>query len=306
MNTTELLQDIKRAVTVPDYQKRYDNDDILRFATINLNSKILQLLLEVDEEYNVKSVEIDHLATDSYVEIPSYFVGQQLRAVMYKQQGDESFYNLVRYELRERFTSLMTPSTPKGFSFEDDRLYLHPKPSQPGTVLFFYRKKHPKLVPVTRTATVLSASGNNITLTANPPQNFVVGSNIDANKGKANYQNKVMNEVVTNIVGPVLTMANPVTDWNLQPGDEIALHNETALVQLADELHECLVWAVCVDIVKGLNIPDHISVAEGEYNLRAQSALQILRPRSQDSLATIVQYNGVLSRPFKRFPSVSI
>lgn len=306
MNTNELLSDIKRAVTVPDYQKRYDNSDLLRFSFINLNSKILQVLMQVDEEYNVKYIEIDHLAQQEYIEIPDYFVGQQVRAVMYKANGSDIFRNLVRYELRERFTNTNQPGMVRGFSFQDDRMYFHPVPQDAGTVLFFFRKKHPKLVLPSEVAKVASASGTTVTLTDVPPSTFAAGVYLDFTKSKANYQNKVMYEQLASVSGTTLTMVNPVTDWGLVAGDEVSLHNETSIVQLPDEMHECLVWSVCIDIVKGLNIPDQIQSAQEEYARRVEAALEILKPRSKDSLATIVQYNGLLARPFRRFPAVTV
>lgn len=306
MNTTELLNDVKQSISVPDYQKRYDNEDLLRFAFNNLNSKILQLLLQVDEEYNVMSVEVSHLANAQFVDIPPYFVGQQVRAVMYRAQGDSYYYNLSRYELRERFVSSSLVGRVRGFSFQNDRLYFHPIPDSAGSVLFFYRRKHPKLVLPTAVGTVLSSTATTVTLTSTPPQSFVAGARLDFNKGRANYQAKVMDEPIASVSGNTLTMVNPVTPWGLQPGDEVSLHNETSLVQLPDEMHQPLIWSVCVDILRGLSLTDQAMIAEREYQERVMAALEILKPRSQDSLATIVQYNGVLSRPVRRFPSVSV
>jgi hypothetical protein len=306
MNTLELLGDVKRAITVPDYQKRYNNDDMLRFAYNNLNSKVLQVLQQVAEEYNVKQVEVTHVAQQRYVDIPSYFVAQQVKNVAYKLQGDDGYRNLVRYELNERFTSINQPGQVRGFSFENDRLYLHPRPQDPGTILFFYRKKHPSLVLPTLTARIASATGNTITLTDTAPADFVAGAFVDVNKGKANYQNKIQYEEIASVTGSIVTMVNPVTDWDIVAGDELAIHNTTSIIQLPDEMHQVLVWAICVDIVKGLNIPDQIQFSEKEYQERVAAALDIMKPRSQDSLATIVQYNGALSRPTRRFPAVSI
>jgi hypothetical protein len=225
---------------------------------------------------------------------------------MYQADGSTRFFPLVRYELRERFTYLNPQGKVNGFSFQNDRLYILPEPQSAGVVKLFYRRKHPVLVPVDQTARVSSQTGTTIALTDVPPASFVPGAFIDLTKATANFQPKVTRVEIISVLGSTLTVGTDLDIYDITPGDEVSIFDTTSLIQLPEEMDQVLVWSVCVSVCKGLNIADQIKFAEDEYKERVVASKVILSPRSQDSLPTLVQYNGLLSRPNRRWPSVTV
>jgi hypothetical protein len=156
------------------------------------------------------------------------------------------------------------------------------------------------------TGTVLLVSGFDITLTDVPPTTFVTNELLDVIKGKANFQTKAEDLVIVSVLGNVITLTTDISTLGIVPGDIVALAGQTSIIQLPSEAQEMLVTAIVIDILKGLNIADQVKLMQEEWEEKKASFLNIVKPRSQDSMPTLIQRNGLLSRGGRRFPNVSI
>jgi hypothetical protein len=111
--------------------------------------------------------------------------------------------------------------------------------------------------------------------------------------------------VNTNVSGTSITFTAADLPSDLAVGDYVALSNQTPVVQLPDEFHQCLSQAVICRVLEALGDSDMYSIAADRLNKKIEAAQQLLTPRVESELPVVVDRFGLLrQRPWvSRFRS---
>lgn len=310
MDTTAFLAAVDRAITVPNYQPRFSNNDLLALANEEQQSMIVPMVVSLREEFFVFREEIDINANDYGFRIPERAIGRTLREIQYQNDTGKLVYDLPRISIEDsyRFTNLGT-GTPNGFMIEGDSIRLLPTPSSNGTVILYTLRKPSHLVQNTRTANIVSFGTNTITL-SKIPSNFTIGSKIDITDCRPSYPLLYKDLEITNITGLVITVTGftGATLAGLEANDVVSTAFETSLVQLPDEASIVLVHATAVRVLEALSIPDQMKIAEEKLQQKIRACREILSPRVEGSTPKVIQRDGLLRGrvTVRRFPSVSV
>ena len=311
MDTNAFLLAVDRAITVPNYQPRFSQTDLLALANEEQQSMIVPMIVSLREEFFVFREELSVTAGTESFRIPERAIGRTLREIQYQNAaGGNLVYDLPRISIEDsyRFTNL-GQGTPNGFMIEGDSIRLLPTPSSNGNVVLYTLRKPSDLVLTSRTATITSFGTNTITL-SKMPSNLTIGSKIDITDCRPSYPLLYKDLTITNITGLVLTVSGftgtALTD--LEAGDSVSSKMETSIVQLPDEATTVLVHATAVRVLEALSIPDQMKVAEEKLQQKIRACREILSPRVEGSTPKVIQRDGLLRGrvTVRRFPSVSV
>jgi hypothetical protein len=108
LNSTDLIEAVKRRISFPVYQSTFSNNDILQFANDVMKEEILPNILQYHEEYFVVESSVELVSNQSKYSIPNRAVGMKLRDIVF---GDGN----------------STPSLPYGNTFETTRVNANDK-----------------------------------------------------------------------------------------------------------------------------------------------------------------------------------
>ena len=311
MDTTSFLAAVDRAITVPNYQPRFSQSDILALANEEQQSLVVPMIVALREEFFVFRDTLSITAGDYGFRIPERAIGRTLREIQYRNQtGGTLVYDLPRIAIEDsyRFTNLGT-GTPNGFMIEGDTIRLLPTPSSDGEVILYTLRKPNSLVLNSRTAVVTAVGTNTITL-SKVPSNLTIGSKIDVTDNKPSYPLVQKDLTITNITGLVLTVSGftGTALSGVDVDDVVSTALETSIVQLPDEAAVVLIHATAVRVLEALSIPDQMKMAEDKLQQKIRACREILSPRVEGSIPKIIQRDGLLRgrTTVRRFPSVSV
>lgn len=311
MNTTSFLAAVDRAITVPNYQPRFSQNDLLALANEEQQSMIVPMIVGLREEFFVFRDTLTINAGDEGFRIPERAIGRTLREIQYRNlAGGNLVYDLPRISIEDsyRFTNL-GQGTPNGFMIEGDSIRLLPTPSSDGEVVLYTLRKPSDLVLESRTA-VITAFGTNTLTLSKMPSNLTIGSKIDITDCKPSYPLVYKDLEIINITGLVLTVTGftGAQLTNIDTNDVVSTALETSIVQLPDEAATVLVHATAVRVLEALSIPDQMKIAEDKLQQKIRACREILSPRVEGSTPKVIQRDGLLRGrvTVRRFPSVSV
>ena len=311
MDTTAFLAAVDRAITVPNYQPRFSQSDILALANEEQQSLVVPMIVALREEFFVSRETLSITAGDFGFRIPERAIGRTLREIQYRNQtGGTLVYDLPRISIEDSygFTNLGS-GTPNGFMVEGDTIRLLPTPSSDGEVVLFMLRKPSSLVLTSRTAVVTAVGTNTITL-SKVPSNLTIGSKIDITDNKPAYPLVYKDLTITNISGVVITVSGftGTALSGVDANDVVSTALETSIVQLPDEAAIVLIHATAVRVLEALSIPDQMKIAEDKLQQKIRACREILSPRVEGSVPKIIQRDGLLRgrSTVRRFPAVSV
>lgn len=294
MNTTELLNAIKRAITVPQYQARFSDLDILAIANEEQEATIVPVILSCREEYFVVRETFPIVPFDATIVIPPRAVGRTLRDINYLQAPGAGVSRLQRIQLESasNYVDSTVVGQPTGFYMMADKMYMTPTPNVTGSLILWYFLRPNNLVPVSSTGSITSIQATGVTLDL-VPSTIVVGSLVDIIDNKPGFQTLYKDLLVTSIVGKVITIAG-FSPLNVTPFMVLSPAQKTSVVQMPIESQQMLVWAVCVRMLEALAIPDQLAIARIELSNKIKAGTELLSPRVEGSLPKIIQPNNLL------------
>jgi hypothetical protein len=294
MNTTELLNAIKRAITVPQYQARFSDLDIIALANEEQEATIVPIILSCREEYFVVRELVPTVPFENKILIPPRAVGRTLREIDYRIAPGAGTFRLNRIQLESAFT-FTDPTvlgTPTGFYMMADAMYMVPTPNIAGTLLLWYFMRANTLVPTSSTGTITSIQPTGVTLDL-VPSTIVVGSLVDIIDNKPGFQTVYKDLVVQSIAGKAITITG-FDPTNVNPFMVLCPAQTTSIIQMPVESQQMLVWAVCVRMLQALAIPDQLAIARQELSNKIKAGTELLSPRVEGSLPKIIQPNNLL------------
>lgn len=309
MNTTEFLENLSRAVTVPTYQPRFTQEDQLALAYDEQKTKIVPMLLGINQNYLLFREEQDVAAGTREIPFPYRAIARGTKQVYYQCPTDDTPLELTRFELTQVSQWREVDSgRPNGFVLFGDNIRLYPKAQDAGKVVFCYYIKPNKPVLTSRTATITAVGTDTITVTS-VPKNIKIGVICDITKGRPGFPLVYLDKTVMNIAGTVITLGgfdvnNPITGVSV--GDSLSLALETSILQYPEEAADCLVQATAVRILQTLSVPDQLKLAQDEYRMKVDAVREIMAPRVEDQPTIIMHGHPLLGFGFRAYPRVNV
>ncbi len=309
ITTTLLLDAIKRGVTVPSTQVRFSDADLLKFADEETESILLPVLTSLRQEFLVVPETQACTASVNKYKIPYRAVGRTLRDLKLARTSDTTFIKTLAYVSPEDASVYTTTTSgePFGFAVEGDSIKLLPTPTSSDlTILFYYLLKPSYLVPTTSAGliTAINTSTGVVTI-GTAVSGFTTGAVMDFVDGKSGCSCKAIDKTNTNVASTSITFTASDLPSNLAVGDYVTLTNQSPVVQLPDEFHQCLVQAVICRILEALGDSEMYAISADKLTKKIEAAQQLLTPRVESELPVVLDRFGLMrQRPWvSRFRS---
>lgn len=310
MLTSEFLENLERAITVPTYQPRFTQVDLLALAYEEQKTTIVPMLLGIGQNYLLFKEEQEILEDTSIVSFPYRSVARAAKNIYYRLSDQDKEYQLTKYTLQQSNQwADSDKGNPNGFVLMDDGIRIFPIPDQDATIIFDYYIKPSKPVLSSRTATITAVGVDTVTVSS-VPRNIVIGSVCDITKVRAGYKLVYLDKTVSNIASTVITLAgfdssNPITGVSV--GDSLSLALETSILQMPEEACDVLVQATAVRVLEALGVPDQLDMAQKQMARKVQAARELMAPRIEDQPAIIMHGHPLLEGyGYRPFPKVNV
>lgn len=174
LNSSDLIEAVKRRISFPSYQSTFTSNDILQFANDVMREEILPNMMQYHEEFFVTSSYITLEANQSSYSIPNRAIGMKLRDVMYADGNTSpshplgNLYEMTRINADDKgwFDSdAIQNNNPFRFYVQGNNIVLLPAVSSTpaGSLVFYWFMRPNQLVEESR-AFVISAFSKTITV----------------------------------------------------------------------------------------------------------------------------------------------
>lgn len=300
--TDRLLDSIRRGITMPSNQVRFDDDDLLALADEETEAVILPMLLGIRQDFLVKQKDVPLVAEQARYKIPYRAVGRKLRDLKLANSDGVVIRNIPLIDQKDRNT--YTPEVsgdPRAYTIEGEYVVMLPTPAEANQSLqMFYELAPSRLVATDQAGTITNIdTGTGIVTISAEVSDFVTGDTMDFVDGKTGNSVLAEDVVNTNVATTAITFDTDDLPDSLAVGDYVTQSDESPVVQLPEELIQSLVQAVICRIMESQGDIEMLErgVARLEKKLKAAAAL--LTPRVESSQKVIVNRNGLLTqRPF--------
>jgi hypothetical protein len=301
ITTAQLLDAIKRGVTVPSTQYRFTDSDLLKFADEETESVILPMLTSLRQEFLVTQQNTTTVANQAAYKIPYRAVGRTLRDLKLARSSDATFVRTLSYVSPEDTQAYTAGGSgePVAFTVRGDKVVLLPTPVDTSYVLqMFYEIKPSALVSTDEAGliTAINTSTGVVTISSSVTD-FATGDEMDFVDGESGCSVKGLDIANTNVSGTSVTFAAANLPSDLAVGDYIALANETPVVQLPDELSQVLAQCVICRLLEALGDFEGLNAAQKKLEQRKEASGQLLTPRVEGAVPVVFNANGLLRRP---------
>ena len=259
----ELIQLVRDEARIPDTAATGNADaDILNRINETLSSYLYGMVMEVKEEYFLRTVRVGLSDTEERYKIPSRAMYQKLRDIKWAETETSSFASLAHLnvgQLDAEYSSVTTSDSPSAFYVEGNHIHLWPNMSgAKGHLDLSFYFAPGDLVLEANTAKVTDVSGSDITIDAVPSGWGTALANYDVHSPDSGAEIRLWGREASR-TSTILTFTTDgggppdgsnVGEDPVEVGDYVCLENEAALPGVPRELHATVGKLVAANILE--------------------------------------------------------
>lgn len=161
-DSSDVIEAVKRKISIPLSQDTFDEDDILRFANEEMFLSQVPSVLLYHEEYFVHPVTVELEADTSRYAIPNRAIGSRMRDLMYQDSSGNN-YEMTRIKPDDRSeyqNGSQSSNSLHKYYIEGNEIVLVPEivGTPTGSLVFYIYLRPNQLVQTSRAATLESIS----------------------------------------------------------------------------------------------------------------------------------------------------
>jgi len=300
ITTAALLDTVKRNVTMPAYQARFSNSDLLKFADEHTRFAIMPRLTSIRQEFLVNSVEMPVNANQAKYKIHYRAAGRSLRHIQLLDQNGVFVRDISMLTPENRFEYSGTTSTgePTAFFVESDYVYLVPTPPASNSYRLrqYFSVMPSRLVEASQAGLIDSVDLTTgvVTITT-AVTGFTSGARMDFIDGQSGCTIKGIDVLNGSVSGTTLNFTPADLPEDLAVGDYVALAGETPVVNLPDELTDSLALSIVCGVLKAQGDFEGYKAETDNLKRVLDAAMMLLIPRVESKPTVVINYNGLLS-----------
>ena len=283
ITTSDLLESIKRGSSIPAYQPRFSNADLLALADEEIESRVIPLIKSLRQDYFLFQQSQTTVANQNSYQIPHRAIGGTILDLTYDSNS-----------LKHIDPSQATQSAagdPHSFFFLQDSVILYPSPSSAKTLLFTYELAPGKLVETSRCVQVSAKSSTSIT-SSSIPSSFLANVEVDFIKGNGQCASLALEKSVSNVSSTTVDFASDTIPSSFEVGDWVCLAGESCVLQIPKETRPLLALAVQARIFEAIGDENMIQLTDRKLKEKLEQVKSVLTPRIKfESQAIIGRLN---------------
>lgn len=266
----------------------FTDADLIAHANNEMASRMVPLVMSVNEEFYVQTVNIPIVAGKTAYRMPSRNAGAKLRDVTWVQGATIQPLFRIEPEMLSRWVS-GAAGTPQGFYLEAGALNLVPAPTASGVLRMRYFVR-PGAFTVTAadfgviTAVTTNTSTDGAGVFAGTfSGSLTLSATEDIIAFRPPFEYLAINATNFTFAAPNISMVSDGATSTMSPnvavGDYITKPDLSPILQLPVELHSLLAQRVVCAVMEALNYGDRLKAAEAVYARMEEAALRLISPR---------------------------
>jgi hypothetical protein len=258
LNSTELIDSIKRRAFIPTTQDTFSTDDFLKIATEEMGSCLVPKIKELHEDFYLTFKDVDLVADTSTYDIPYRASGNKLRDISWVD-NDGMVCKLDRIGVEEvPFYQSGGSNAPRYYYVVDNKITFVPDIGSTvvGSVRFHHYLSHNTLVQTTRAATITAIDTTTGAVTVSSvPSNLAANTEMDfiANNTPHKILGYDLIPTDVNSSTKIITFSASDLPSSLAVGDFITTAQETIYPQAPTELHPLLAQYTAIACLESTN-----------------------------------------------------
>lgn len=302
VTTTQFLDAVKRGCSFPTSQPRFSDANLLKFADEELEATILPMITSIRQEFFVKSKNVPTVSNQAAYKIPYRTIGRTLRDIKLLDSSGTIVraLPLVNEEEAHVYTNAVS-GDPRACYVQGENLIILPTPQSSSFYLqMIYPLAPSKLVPVSEAGYISSfdLTTGVVTISASI-SGFSSGVLMDIVDGSSGCTVKAEDITNVSVSGTSITFSASDLPSNIAVGDYVTLSNQTPVVGLPQEAHQCLVQATICRILEAQGDMENYGLAQKSLEKKMGACQQLLNPRIEGRTPVVLTRRGLLTqRPF--------
>jgi hypothetical protein len=287
VNTTELIESVKRRASFPTSQNLFTPESILDILNEEMQTSILPMLLRIQEDFYLTYEEFP--VSEKELPIPSKAIGQKIRSLGIYLDGELS-QNIPRADIE---TQQMNPRV--GFIFENYKIKLlnSISYSSNAVIRMYYYKKPATLELESQVSSIISVDPiTNLVTLQNIPIWLSVGARIDVTSSQNPFSQVLEGAEVIDVLGNTIELDSVE---NIAVGDVLARPGKTFFPNAPEEVHKLLAQRAAVKTLESQGKPTEMAAAQGIYREMEGNILYLLTPRSDGTTKKFIPEHGISS-----------
>lgn len=311
LTTFQFLADVRRAGMIPNSATPGNTDnDILRYADLEMETRIYPLLLSNSQEYNVQTQDYNVENNKQQYRMPHRAIAGKLRDVNFISGA--VLYPLPKIEIEQLTGWVVNQNAgiPTGFFLKAGSVNLMPIPSGNGFLRMQYFCKHGQFVfwnstPTTGARALLTAvysttnqPNDTVTITTAVGLTFTPGLRYDIIASNPPCEHLGINLLcVSGGNGTAVLRVDPAMaipeNWqsplslNVTAGDIVALAEQMPIIPLAMDSYQLLVTRTCIAVMGALGDNERVELLEKQYGIQEKRIIQLYAPRVDGASQTV-------------------
>lgn len=274
ITSTKLIQQVTLKAELPD--DKFQDDEILDVAYDLLISDVQPLIVNVREEYYVKHLFHTITAGQVAYRLPDRALGQKLREVKLKLDGQ--YTDLPQTSVENVATT--DSGTPSSFWLESNFINLYRKPAiTEGQLDLSYYLQCSR--PVVSSAVAQITGIDTITgeITAGCPSTWSTTDTFDLTSRKNSGENLAMDLVASAVTTSSITFSVSDLPSTLAVGDYVSLSNETFILPIPDAAHSLLIALTASELLYAMGSLQEAAAMDGKCDRLRASLVPLLKGR---------------------------
>jgi len=313
--TAQFCDDVRRLAMIPNSATQGNqNSDLLRYADQEMEARIFPLILSVNEEYNVQTLDVNTSQNIQGYRMPPRAIAGQLRDVKYIQGGTQLPMPKIEIEQLTAWTLNSYGGAPAGFFLKAGTINVVPIPPGGNALRFQYFADHgafddwsSKTPPGGFISTTVTYS---TTLVQNDTVRFDAGAFTptlnalyDIVAGNTPYEYLALSLQCIDAAHPTYKVVNPAqgvpgyTPACLSPvisvGDIVTPAGAMPIIPLPADIYELLMLRVAIQVLSSVGDVERMGALESQYEKGFATMLKLYSPRVSGSPKKI---QGLLTR----------
>jgi len=302
---SDLITSITRSGAIPTGQSTFSTTDLLAMADECLADELVPMMMTLQEEFFVFSVDIPIVTTQFTYLMPYRAIGSKALRISYIPLTDTTNeYEMTRVEesrtvINNYGSQLFSSATPRYYYLRGNEIVLASNSIQNlqgGYIRIVYYIQPSNIVDVSRCAKITAVSTDNstfatFTVSSIPTAYWGTTTTFDIIQGTSPHRNILIDQVCsvntsTNQVS-LTVPANYTANKIIAAGDYITLTQETPYPQLPSDIHNVLAELVVEKALKSLGMMPEVAMQRERINRMLVSVSNVLDNRVTDSVRKV-------------------
>lgn len=299
----ELIDSVKRRISIPSNQNTFTNADILAFADEELGLGLVPAIMSLHEDYLLFSEDVPVQQNQTEYEIPYRAVGNKLYDLQFVDQAHNVLL-MSRTTLADQvnYNGYYTVNRTYSYYVKNSRVGLLPQNSNnqevTGSLRFIYFIRPSSLVLTKEVGVItgIDRTTGDINVSA-LPTSFSLSQLYDFYKVKSPHNIYTIDNTATGVNSSTNTITFDPSDIPdaLSIGDHVSLAQQCAIPQIPDDLHVFLAQKTAERILEAQGDTEGLKLAQAKSAEMEVRAGTIIDNRVDESPIKLTNRQGVLN-----------